>query len=221
MFQLSFSQCACVFEYLFFSRVGSHRRENISSAHSVLPGFALAAQLFWESLAETVLEQKMKHKPWPYAPKSAFSFEATGSKLIQSKIYNQIKTHQHVKYTVSTQTLAWMCPNRAVTKCHFKRWSHATFSGITGVLKSSSGAAPVFGWLLGTLHPHVSGECDSIIRTLTLGTVRQSHRHWKECRMTRGFMRRILALLQFRRGEGEVTKLLLVDGRDHRVIDGR
>lgn len=34
-------------------------------------------------------------------------------------------------------------------------------------------------------------------------------------------MRRLLALLQFRRGEGEVTKLILVDGRDHRVIDGR
>lgn len=34
-------------------------------------------------------------------------------------------------------------------------------------------------------------------------------------------MRKLLALLQFRRGEGEVTKLLLVDGRDHRVIDGR
>lgn len=34
-------------------------------------------------------------------------------------------------------------------------------------------------------------------------------------------MRRLLALLQFRRGEGEVTKLLLIDGRDHRVIDGR
>lgn len=34
-------------------------------------------------------------------------------------------------------------------------------------------------------------------------------------------MRRPLALLQFRGGEGEVTKLLLVDGRDQRVIIGR
>lgn len=34
-------------------------------------------------------------------------------------------------------------------------------------------------------------------------------------------MRRPLALLQFRGGEGEVTKLLLVDGRDQRVINGR
>lgn len=34
-------------------------------------------------------------------------------------------------------------------------------------------------------------------------------------------MRRLLALLQFSRGEGEVTKFVLVDGRDHRVIDGR
>lgn len=34
-------------------------------------------------------------------------------------------------------------------------------------------------------------------------------------------MRRLSALQQFRRGEGEVTKLLLVDGRDQWVINGR
>lgn len=38
--------------------------------------------------------------------------------------------------------------------------------------------------------------------------------------MTSGPMRRPLALQQFRRGEGEVTKLFLVDGRDQRVFDG-
>lgn len=34
-------------------------------------------------------------------------------------------------------------------------------------------------------------------------------------------MRSLLALYQFRWSEGEVTKLLLVDGRDQRVVDGR
>lgn len=34
-------------------------------------------------------------------------------------------------------------------------------------------------------------------------------------------MRRLLALQEFRRGEGEVTKLLLVDGWDQWVVNGR
>lgn len=44
---------------------------------------------------------------------------------------------------------------------------------------------------------------------------------WTGEHQTGGSMRRLLALQQFRRSEGEVTKLLLVDGRDQRVIDGR
>ncbi len=54
--------------------------------------------------------------------------------------------------------------------------------------------------------------------------LRQKPRHWEErdeCRGTVGSMRWLLALQQFRRSEGEVTELILVDGRDHRVFDGR
>lgn len=44
------------------------------------------------------------------------------------------------------------------------------------MLKSSSGAAVVlvehvFERLLGTLHPHVSGECDNLVLYVSLGTV--------------------------------------------------
>lgn len=142
------SHLARVCGSVFFSRVGSHHWETISSAHSVLPGFQLAARLFWESLASwlKLTLAKIKHKPLCYAPKSAFSFEVAGSKFIhrqESKytikvgccipLSNKFTTHQHVKKAISTQALAWMCPNQGVTQSQLnvisKSWSNAIFSG--------------------------------------------------------------------------------------------
>ena len=56
-------------------------------------------------------------------------------------------------------------------ECHFKSWWLATYSGITGVLESSSGAGPVLvehvlGW-----PPPVSGECVSVILYIAVRTV--------------------------------------------------
>lgn len=147
----------CAYLFCFFPIVGSHHWETISSAHSVLPGFRLEAWLFWEALAGcfllwtssflwTILEHTMKHGPRPYAPKSANSFEVTGSKFIHlikgqctrkfwhcTLLSNKCATHQHVKYTFWHISVCQSSHSIVKTKCHFRSWSYATFSGFTGV----------------------------------------------------------------------------------------
>lgn len=76
--------------------------------------------------------------------------------------------------------LGWTSSLFHLSSCFSERqeWSKSGrkshFYGITGVLERLS--APllvehVFGWLLGTLHLHVSGECDSLILCVPLGTI--------------------------------------------------
>lgn len=187
--------------HLFILRVGSHHWETISSAHSLLPGFQLAVQRLWESLAGRFKptldffpfsQQCWSKNETALCSKKCF-FICYQSKFISTRekmskkirccknLYNKTGVqHMNMSNTPYPHKHFLECVpvnhNVVKTKCHFKSWSHATFSGITGVLKSSSGAATVlvehvFGWLLGNLHPHVSRECGSLILCKLLGTV--------------------------------------------------